>query len=299
MATKLFPRQRALFRSWRSKHQRPTVNRSRMLREEQLEQRTVLSAISPVAPLMEADFNGDGEIGLADLDLINCWVGSEEKANPYHAPMDLNQDRQLDRADVDEMVGFLRTTYGDANYDGSFTSEDIVQLYQHAEYEDDILHNSTWATGDFNGDREFDSLDIIYAFENSVYEPNGDANLDGVVDILDVDLVNCWVGASGGKHGPWAEQIDINRDGTLDRKDADEAIRLVGTTYGDADLDGLFTRADLIKVMQAGKLGGGRATWVEGDFNGDLKATFDDFQVAFEHSVFAMDETSVDIVFAT
>jgi hypothetical protein len=269
-----------------------------MLREEPLEKRTVLSAISPVAPLMEADFTGDGQIDLGDLDLLNCWVGSAEKSMPYHAPMDLNQDGALTREDVDEMVGFLKTTYGDANYDRRFDSSDIQKLFADGEFEDGLLHNSTWATGDFNGDREFDTYDIIYAFQHSVYEPDGDVNKDGVLNELDIDLMNCWVGASGGKCMPYADVLDINRDGTLDRSDVDEVVRLVGTTYGDANLDGIFATDDLIAIMQAGKLEGGKATWREGDFNGDRKATTDDLTFAFAHSVFGLDDAGVDVVFA-
>jgi hypothetical protein len=266
-----------------------------MLYEEPLEQRTVLSAISPVAPLMEADFNGDGEIELGDLDMLNCWVGS---AMPYHAPMDLNQDRALTRADVDEMVGFLRTTYGDANYDGRFDTGDLNTLFVANQFEDDLLHNSTWATGDFNGDREFDTADLMYAFQHSVYEPDGDANRDGDVNDLDIDLVNCWVGASGPKSGPFSPQIDITRDGTMDQRDVDEVVRLVGTTYGDANLDGIFTTDDLTTILAGGKLGGGKATWREGDFNGDQKATYDDLVFAFEHSVYGLDDAGIDVVFA-
>lgn len=271
-------------------------NRSRMLLEEQLEQRTVLSAVSPVDPLMEADFNGDGEIGLADIDVINCWIGSEM---PYHGPMDLNQDGELDRADVDRMVGLLRTTYGDANYDGKFDSSDIVQLYQHAQFEDGILHNSTWATGDFNGDREFTTDDLICIFEKSIYEPNGDANKDGEVNVLDIDLVNCWIGSSGSKEW-YAEEIDVHRDGTLDRQDVDELLRLVGTTYGDANLDGFFGSDDLVQIMESGLFETGQkgATWATGDFNGDQYATFDDIEFAKLHSVYGLEESALDIVFA-
>jgi len=298
MATTLFPRQRALFRSWRKKHGRPMTNRCRSLLEEQLEQRTVLSAVSPVDPITAADFNGDGEIGLADLDAINCWVTS---SMPYHAPMDLTQDGVLDRADVERMMGFLRTTYGDANYDGKFGSDDIVQLFQHAQYDDGVLHNSTWATGDFNGDREFDSTDLVCIFQKSVYEPDADANGDGAVDVGDVDLVNCWVGATGGQHEWFNEKIDINRDGTLDRKDVDELIRIVGTTYGDANLDGMFTSADLVQILEGGSYDTGKkdATWQTGDFNGDQYATFDDIDFALANSVYGLDALAIDVAFAS
>jgi hypothetical protein len=274
------------------------TDRCRPLIEEQLEQRTVLSAVSPVDPLVEADFNGDGEIGLSDLDTINCWVTS---GMSYHAPMDLDQDGDLDRADVERMMGFLRTTYGDANYDGKFDSADVVQLFEHAQYDDGILHNSTWATGDFSGDREFDSEDLICIFQKSVYEPNADANRDGVVDVRDIDLVSCWIGASGGKSEWFNEQIDVHKDGMLDRKDVEEVIRILGTTYGDANLDGIFTSADLVQILEGGLFETGRkeATWQTGDFNGDQYATFDDIEFAMLNSVYGLDEAALDVAFAS
>lgn len=296
MATTLFPRQRALFRSWRNKkHQRPAGTRSRMLREERLEQRTVLSAASLVESL---DFDGDEQVGLGDLDMINCWVGSGSKSMPYYEAMDLNHNGELDRGDVDEMVAILETTYGDADYNRRFDTSDLKVLFEANEFEDGIRHNSTWATGDFDGNREFDTADLIYALQNSVFEPDADVDNDGLITAADIDLVNCWVGASGTKHGPYADEIDINRDGTLDREDVNEVVRLAGSTYGDANMDGIFSTSDLVEIMKAGKMGG-RGTWVEGDFNGDQHVSTDDLVFAFENSVFGLDDAAIDVVFAT
>ena len=37
------------------------------------------------------------------------------------------------------------------------------------EYNDSLVHNSTWSTGDWNGDREFTSDDIVAAFTAGGY----------------------------------------------------------------------------------------------------------------------------------
>ncbi|MCA9212127.1 MAG: hypothetical protein KDB27_03605 [Planctomycetales bacterium] len=60
---------------------------------------------------------------------------------------------------------------GDANKDGIFNSADFVQVFQAAEYEDDIPRNSTWEEGDWTGDQEFTSSDFVAAFKN--YRPAG------------------------------------------------------------------------------------------------------------------------------
>ena len=57
-------------------------------------------------------------------------------------------------------------TIGDVNLDGRFDSQDIVLVFQAAEYEDDKENNSSWYEGDWNCDGEFDSSDLVEAFKN-------------------------------------------------------------------------------------------------------------------------------------
>lgn len=59
---------------------------------------------------------------------------------------------------------------GDANLDGRFTSDDLVHVFQIAEYEDDVAFNSTWQDGDWNDDGDFTSADLVAAFAASTYE---------------------------------------------------------------------------------------------------------------------------------
>ncbi|MCA9213377.1 MAG: CotH kinase family protein, partial [Planctomycetales bacterium] len=53
---------------------------------------------------------------------------------------------------------------GDANHDGLFNSQDLVQIFQAAEYEDDVPGNSTWEEGDWDGDGDFTTSDLVFAF---------------------------------------------------------------------------------------------------------------------------------------
>ncbi len=57
-------------------------------------------------------------------------------------------------------------TIGDVNLDGRFDSQDIVLVFQAAEYEDNKENNSSWFEGDWNCDGEFTSADLIEAFRN-------------------------------------------------------------------------------------------------------------------------------------
>ena len=59
---------------------------------------------------------------------------------------------------------------GDANRDGQFNSDDLVLVFQAAEYEDGIVGNSDWSEGDWDGDGEFGSKDLVLAFQFGAYE---------------------------------------------------------------------------------------------------------------------------------
>jgi hypothetical protein len=62
------------------------------------------------------------------------------------------------------------TWYGDANWDGVFTSQDLIEAVQWGQYEDQVHANSTWARGDWNGDAEFTSADLVLALADGGYE---------------------------------------------------------------------------------------------------------------------------------
>jgi hypothetical protein len=59
---------------------------------------------------------------------------------------------------------------GDANRDGVFNSADLLLAMQAAEFEDDLLDNSTWEEGDWDGDGDFTTRDLIFAFAQNFYQ---------------------------------------------------------------------------------------------------------------------------------
>jgi hypothetical protein len=135
---------------------------------------------------------------------VNAGVTEEDALAPQHNPrdsmrpaeidalFDYNRDRLVDLADATIASERLKTVIqhlrlitvpgpntpgaplailpGDANFDGRFDSRDLTLVFQSAEYEDDVLNNSTWVEGDWNGDGDFTTRDIIYAFQNGAYE---------------------------------------------------------------------------------------------------------------------------------
>ena len=62
------------------------------------------------------------------------------------------------------------TLPGDSDFDGQFTTRDLIKIFSAGEYEDGIPRNSTWAEGDWNGDGDFDSSDLVEAFKVDWFE---------------------------------------------------------------------------------------------------------------------------------
>ena len=116
---------------------------------------------------LTGDFDGNGELDAADIDLLSAAMNSGENAIEY----DLNGDNLVDQSDRTVWINDLRNTYvGDTNLDGVFDSGDFVAAFQAGQYEDQAPGNSTWSTGDWNGDTEFDSGDFVSAFQAGGYD---------------------------------------------------------------------------------------------------------------------------------
>jgi hypothetical protein len=92
----------------------------------------------------------------------------------------------------------------------------------------------------------------------------------------------------------------------INERDRDVLVhRILGTTYGDTNLDKLFNSTDLILVFQAGEYEDrikGNSTWSEGDWNGDGDFDSSDLVWAFKDGGYRNDATAiaaaVDALFA-
>ncbi|MCA9172111.1 MAG: hypothetical protein KDB23_30805, partial [Planctomycetales bacterium] len=109
----------------------------------------------------------------------------------------------------------------------------------------------------------------------------GDFNADGSIDLTDVNLL------SRGMRGEILDGIlDLNADGLFDMNDLTIWVHdLKQTWFGDANLDGQFTSADVVAVFQSGQYEDNIAlnsTWADGDWNGDGDFTSRDFALAFQ-----------------
>jgi hypothetical protein len=115
------------------------------------------------SPSLVGDFNGDGVLDAADLDVMAAGMVAGDTA------YDLDGDGDIDSADRTSWVNDLAKTWmGDANLDGEFNSADFVLVFQAGKYEAGTL--ALWSEGDWDGDQRFDSGDFVAAFQNGGYE---------------------------------------------------------------------------------------------------------------------------------
>jgi hypothetical protein len=149
------------------------------------------------AVVERADFSGDGVVD--EIDIQQLAVGLRANAGPQ---FDLNLDSTLDAEDWRVMIyDVMQTSFGDANLDGTFDSNDMVQTFQAGEYEDAIAGNSTWKEGDWNGDGDFDTNDFVLAFQTGLYERPSALNFRRIAAAVDWLFAQSDSGGKGGVRG--------------------------------------------------------------------------------------------------
>jgi hypothetical protein len=130
---------------------------------------------------------------------------------------------------------------------------------------------------DANGVVDHDDLQLVR-------HALADLNADGKINELDIQVMG--QALRSGEPG-----FDLNLDGMVDSSDWDTFIRdIVDANYGDANLDGVFDSADLVRVFQAGKYESPMdADWASGDWNGDGRFDTQDLVFAFQGGAYSAD----------
>lgn len=100
----------------------------------------------------------------------------------------------------------------------------------------------------------------------------GDFNNDQQVDAHDIDLLQSEIMAATN-----SPTFDLTGDGVVDQLDLDALVQdVLGTDYGDTDLDG---DVDFTDFNALANHFGQAGAWREGDFDGDGEITFSDFNL--------------------
>ena len=120
----------------------------------------------PNGTRIPGDFNADQLVTIDDVDALCTTI----RAGQPNVLFDLNQDGQVDHADMEYLITrVLNTAFGDSNLDGIFNSADLVTVFVAGKFEDAIPQNSTWADGDWDCDGDFGTRDLVLAFQSGRY----------------------------------------------------------------------------------------------------------------------------------
>ena len=133
-------------------------------------------AIGAVQPSSPGDYNADGVVNVADIDLLGA---AQRSATPDLATYDANDDGSVNLTDrliwVDQ---YAKTWAGDSNLDGEFNSGDFVVAFTAGKYE--TGQAAGWGEGDWDGDGTFNSGDFVVAFSAGGYESGPRAAVSAV-----------------------------------------------------------------------------------------------------------------------
>ena len=97
-------------------------------------------AIDDIVFERTADFDGDGEIGVRDINALCAGVHSADAS----LTLDLNGDGSVTSEDVTEMLEVADRLPGDANFNGEVEFVDFLALA------DSFGQEAGWSSGDFN-----------------------------------------------------------------------------------------------------------------------------------------------------
>ena len=223
------------------------------------------AGISPGASPAELTFEGDIRLGSNNVSTIELGGRS---AGVEHDYLNVTGSATMGGTLEIELIGDYRALVGDTfeiltagqGIQGTFDQAIVPEL-------DDFMR---WA--------------ILYrsdAVELAVMpQLPGDFDANGQLNVEDIDRLSLAVRA-----GEPNFVFDLNRNGSVDAIDRDIWVHeIVGTYYGDADLNGEFNDLDIVHVFVVGEYADeldGNSTWATGDWNGDGDFDDNDIVVAF------------------
>ena len=202
--------------------------------------------------------------------------------------------------------GILTVSADDGLLANDISSTDIVAaIYRNAMYGDvSMTLDGSFTYTPQPGFVGVDSFEYVASNLRSLSSPivvriavgtelvSGDIDGNGVVDSFDIDLLSAAIEDGTSTH------FDLNNDGYLDALDHHFLIHdVLGTTFGDSNLDGRFDSTDFVIAFQGSQFEQAtdiRVGWQLGDWNGDGQFNSTDFVVAFQTGLYSAAAAAID-----
>ena len=214
------------------------------------------------------DFDGDGDLDLADVDALSAAIATGSGNLLY----DVNGDGQLTLADLQHWVlNIKRTLMGDSNLDFVVDGQDFIRWNNFK-----FTATNLWSQGNFNADTVVDGQDFI-VWNNNKFMTGpggltaGDFDGNGNLDMADVDALNSAIAI-----GSTNLLYDVNGDGQLSLADLRYwVVDLKQTLMGDSNLDYVVDGQDYIR-WNISKFTPTNL-WSQGNFNADTVVDGQDY----------------------
>jgi hypothetical protein len=131
------------------------------------------------------DVSGDGHATSDDCASVQLDVGAVMGDPPYQLRYDIDRDGAIDAQDVGTCNDVVGTTsiFGDFNFDNDVNDHDIDLLFA------EIREGTHTPRFDLTADALVDQTDATHLVETVLHSRFGDANLDGIVDRVDVAIL--------------------------------------------------------------------------------------------------------------
>ena len=233
---------------------------------------TALNAWAAVVDIQFTEISRPNLRNSIDLEFGNI-DGAGATLAQAHAPVDVNRRRTAGDVLFDTSEQWeIGNSQGSAAFDLVLVAVHEIGHalgLEHSDARNSVMTENVSPRQTFRGLDDSDVESALALYASAIVETGirGDFNRNGSVDSQDIDLL------FGELRSVNADaEFDLTGDGSVDVSDRDVLIlEVLGTTYGDANLDGAFDAADIVAILQAAKYqtASTDATWEQGDWDGD------------------------------
>lgn len=260
--------------------------------------RQQIIAISDSRSVFAADMDNDGDIDVLSASTVLSQVSWFENLDGEgtFGPAQIISSTAISAQNV-----IAADVDGDGDFDAvsASSSDDKIAWYENTDGVGDFAAGRIISldaksaravhAADINADGKIDFVsasaidDKVAWYENDpsgLIETTGDFNSDGLVDSVDIDLL-----CAAMRDNSNEPRFDLTGEGSIDDNDLQTLVKeILGTSFGDANLDGTFDSTDLVQIFVAAEYEDNlpnNSGWATGDWNCDQEFDSSDLIVAF------------------